>query len=46
MTIWNYVCTVDSEAPKALTASYDPDTKELTVKVKDNQYLAYVELDT
>ena len=43
---WNYVCTVDSEAPKALTASYDPDTKELTVKVKDNQYLAYVELDT
>ena len=34
---WNYVCTVDSEAPKALTASYDPDTKELTVKVKDNQ---------
>lgn len=43
---WNYVCTVDSEAPMALTASYDPDTKELTVKVKDNQYLAYVELDT
>lgn len=43
---WNYVCTVDSEAPEALTASYDPDTKELTVKVKDNQYLAYVELDT
>lgn len=43
---WNYVCTVDSEAPKALTASYDPDTKELTVKVKDNQYLASVELDT
>ena len=29
--------------PKAI---YDTDTKELTVKVKDNQYLAYVELDT
>ena len=38
---WNFPCTVDSEAPKALTAQYDPDTGVLTVEVQDNQYLAY-----